>query len=65
MGGVARVGVGAGEALADVVIGTDDIGQRLASPKANPRYTPHTFGLRPGVVLYAYIKEPHKESGTR
>jgi hypothetical protein len=49
----------------DVVIGTDEIGQRLASPKANPRYTPHTFGLRPGVVLYAYIKEPHKESGTR
>jgi hypothetical protein len=45
---------------ADVVIGTDDIGDRLAGPNANLRYPAKPFGLRPGVVLYVYVKESLK-----
>ncbi|MDB5319767.1 MAG: hypothetical protein JWN40_1398 [Phycisphaerales bacterium] len=41
----------------DVVIGTDEVGERLAGPAANPRYIAKPFGLRPGVVLYVYVKE--------
>jgi uncharacterized protein (TIGR03663 family) len=45
---------------ADVVIGTDDVGERLAGATAKPRYTAKAFGLRPGVILYVYVKEALK-----
>jgi hypothetical protein len=42
---------------ADVVIGTDELGERLCAPDAEPRYVASSFGLRPGVVLWIYVKE--------
>jgi uncharacterized protein (TIGR03663 family) len=42
---------------ADVVIGTDEVGERLCAPDAEPRYVASSFGLRPGVVLWIYVKE--------
>jgi predicted membrane-bound mannosyltransferase len=45
---------------ADIVIGTDDIGERLAGANASPRYAAKAFGLRPGVILYVYVKDSLK-----
>jgi predicted membrane-bound mannosyltransferase len=41
----------------DVVIGTADDGERLSGADANPKYVPSSFGLRPAVVLWVYVRE--------
>jgi hypothetical protein len=40
---------------ADVIVGTADDGERVAERGA---FVPTSFGLRPGVVLWMYVREP-------
>jgi uncharacterized protein (TIGR03663 family) len=42
---------------ADVIIGTADDAQRLAGENANPKYVASQFGLRPGVLLWVYVRQ--------
>jgi uncharacterized protein (TIGR03663 family) len=43
----------------DVIIGTDETGQQLAAgaDAGARRYVATAFGLRPGVILYVYVKQ--------
>lgn len=42
---------------ADVIIGDGDVADRLTDEKAKPHYVPSSFGLRPGVVLWTYVRQ--------
>jgi len=41
----------------DVVIGNGDEGEQLSGEGAKPKYVASSFGLRPGVVLWIYVRE--------
>lgn len=41
---------------ADVIIGTADDAERLAGENADPKYVASQFGLRPGVLLWVYVR---------
>jgi hypothetical protein len=41
---------------ADVIIGTAEDGERLAGENAKVKYAVSQFGLRPGVLLWVYVK---------
>ena len=42
---------------ADVVIGTDADGEHLSAEDAKHKYQASSFGLRPGVVLWVFVRE--------
>ncbi|HEY7119218.1 MAG TPA: flippase activity-associated protein Agl23 [Tepidisphaeraceae bacterium] len=41
----------------DVIIGTQDVWERLNDPAAPRKYQASSFGLRPGVVLWIYVEQ--------
>jgi hypothetical protein len=41
----------------DVIVGTQDVWERLSAEGAKRKYHATSFGLRPGVVLWMYVEE--------